>query len=277
MQIEMKQDRRLIIMTEWRLLRLETHNAFMNMAIDEAILTTRIADATSNTIRFYRWNPSAVSIGKFQNIHNEIQLDNCKKLKVDVIRRMTGGGTVYHDAEDEITYSVVAGKQDLNADDIAAVYSKVYSGLVEALRVLGVTADFNEGNRKTCPNLTVKGKKISGSAQAHKGGVVLQHGTLLLDVDLERMFTLLRVPWAETCMQVANIAKGRITSLKEELEKKPSMEDVENALIRGFRTAFKVNLDGGKLTEQEQYLAEKLCKEKYMSEEWNFHGNSPAA
>ncbi|MCJ7468890.1 lipoate--protein ligase family protein [Candidatus Bathyarchaeota archaeon] len=264
-------------MGKWRLIQLETHNAFMNMAMDEAILTSRIEDATPNTIRFYRWNPSAVSIGKFQKIHNEIQLDNCKTLGVDVVRRMTGGGTVYHDAEDEITYCIVADRKDLNADDITAVYSKVYSGLVEALRVLGVTADFNEGNKKTCPNLTVKGKKISGSAQAHKGGVVLQHGTLLLNVDLERMFTLLRVPWAETCMQVANIAKDKITSLKEELGKKPSVVDVENALIRGFRTAFKVNLDGGKLTEQEQYLAEKLYKEKYMSEEWNFHGNSPAA
>src|SRR4030042_4471409 len=235
----MQKDRRLIMMTGWRLLRLETHNAFMNMAIDEAMLASRITGAIPNTIRFYRWNPSAVSIGKFQNIHNEIQLDNCKKLGVDVARRMTGGGTVYHDAGDEITYCVVAGKQDLNSGDITAVYSKVYSGLVEALRVLGVTADFNEGNQKTCPNLTVKGKKISGSAQAHKGGVVLQHGTLLLDVDLERMFTLLRVPWAETCMQVANIAKGRITPLKEELGKKPSVEDVENALIKGFRTPFK--------------------------------------
>src|SRR4030042_948418 len=211
----MQQDRRLIMMTGWRLLRLETHYAFMNMAIDEAILTSRIEDATLNTIRFYRWNPSAVSIGKFQKIHNEIQLDNCKTLGVDAVRRVTGGGTVYHDAGDEITYSVVAGKQDLNADDITAIYSAVYSGLVEALRVLGVTADFNEGNQKTCPNLTAKGKKISGSAQAHKGGVVLQHGPLLLDVDLERMFTLLRGRWAETCMQVANIAKGRITPLKE--------------------------------------------------------------
>ncbi len=267
----------MIMMTGWRLLRLETHNAFMNMAIDEAILTTMIADVTPNTMRFYRWNNSAVSIGKFQKIHNEIQLGNCRKLKVDVIRRVTGGGTVYHDAEDEVTYCVVANKKDLNADDITAVYSKIYSGLVEALRILGVTADFNEGNQKTCPNLTVKGKKISGSAQAHKGGVVLQHGTLLLNVDLERMFTLLRVPWAETCMQVAKIAKDKITSLKEELGKKPSAEDVESALIRGFRTAFKVNLEEGKLTKREQCLAEKLCKEKYMSEEWNFHGNSPAA
>jgi lipoate-protein ligase A len=99
-------------MTCWRLLKLETHNAYMNMAIDEAILDARINGIVPNTVRFYRWNPSAVSIGKFQNIENEVYLENCLKHGVDVVRRITGGGTVYHDVEGEITYSVVASKDD---------------------------------------------------------------------------------------------------------------------------------------------------------------------
>ncbi|RLI15239.1 lipoate--protein ligase family protein, partial [Candidatus Bathyarchaeota archaeon] len=65
-------------MTVWRLLKLETHDAFMNMAIDEAVLTARIKNLVPNTLRFYRWKPSAVSIGRFQNIQNEVLLDNCK-------------------------------------------------------------------------------------------------------------------------------------------------------------------------------------------------------
>ncbi|MGB9779129.1 MAG: lipoate--protein ligase family protein, partial [Candidatus Bathyarchaeales archaeon] len=89
-------------MNDWRLLKLETHNAYTNMAIDEAILTARIHNLIPNTIRFYRWKPSAVSIGKFQNIQNEVNIENCKKYGVDVVRRITGGGTVYHDAEGEI-------------------------------------------------------------------------------------------------------------------------------------------------------------------------------
>jgi lipoate-protein ligase A len=244
------------------------------MAIDEAILTARTRNLAPNTIRFYRWNPSAVSIGKFQNIENEVQLDKCKKYGVDVVRRITGGGTVYHDTEGEITYSVVANKKDLKAENINAVYAKFYGGIAEALKILGINADFNEGNAKTCPNLTVNSKKISGSAQSHKKGVVLQHGTLLVDVDLEEMFTFLRVPWAKTCMEVINVAKNKITSTKKELGKTVSVEEVNNALSEGFKKALNIQLLEGELTPYENEIASKLYKEKYTTDEWNFKGIS---
>jgi len=244
------------------------------MAIDEAILTARTRNLAPNTIRFYRWNPSAVSIGKFQNIENEVQLDKCKKYGVDVVRRITGGGAVYHDTEGEITYSVVANKKDLKAENINAVYAKFYDGIAEALKILGINADFNEGNAKTCPNLTVNSKKISGSAQSHKKGVVLQHGTLLVDVDLEEMFTFLRVPWAKTCMEVINVAKNKITSIKKELGKTVSVEEVNNALSEGFKKALSIQLLEGELTPYENEIASKLYKEKYTTDEWNFKGIS---
>ena len=261
-------------MNNWRLLKLETHDAYTNMAIDEAILTARTRNLAPNTIRFYRWNPSAVSIGKFQNIKNEVQLDKCKKYGVDVVRRITGGGAVYHDTEGEITYSVVANKKDLKAENINAVYVKFYGGIAEALKILGINADFNEGNAKTCPNLIVNGKKISGSAQSHKKGVVLQHGTLLVDVDLEEMFTFLRVPWAKTCMEVINVAKNKITSIKKELGKTVSVEEVNNALSEGFKKALSIQLLEGELTPYENEIASKLYKEKYTTDEWNFKGIS---
>jgi len=264
-------------MNNWRLLKLETHDAYTNMTIDEAILTARTRNLAPNTIRFYRWNPSAVSIGKFQNIENEVQLDKCKKYGVDVVRRITGGGAVYHDTEGEITYSVVANKKDLKAENVNAVYAKFYGGIAEALKILGVNADFNEGNAKTCPNLTVNGKKISGSAQSHKKGVALQHGTLLVDVDLEKMFTFLRVPWAKTCAEVANVAKQKITSIHKEVERAVSIKEVEQALIQGFRRALKIELVNGELTVYERELAEKLCKQKYSTNDWNFHGKSSDA
>jgi len=261
-------------MSEWRLLKLETYNAYMNMAIDEAVLTARIKNLAPNTIRFYRWNPSAVSIGKFQKIEKEVQLGNCKKYGVDVVRRITGGGAVYHDAEDETTYSVIAKKEDLEAHDVTAVYKKIYAGLAETLKILGINADFNEGNTKTCPNLRVKGKKISGSAQSHKRGVVLQHGTLLLDVDLEKMFTFLRVPWAKTCMEVVDVAKQRITSIREEMGTNVSTEKVNCALIEGFQKTLNIRLMADELTPYERELAEKLYKEKYATDDWNRHGIS---
>src|SRR4030042_3700244 len=102
-------------MDTWRLLPIETCHAAVNMAIDEAILNARIANQVPNTLRLYRWQPSAVSIGKNQKPENEVYLDTAKKLGVDVVRRISGGGTVYHDFEGEVTYSVIARVADLGA------------------------------------------------------------------------------------------------------------------------------------------------------------------
>ncbi len=256
------------------MLKLETHDAFMNMAIDEAILAARIEGNVADTLRFFSWKPSAVSIGKFQKVENEVQLENCKQRGVDVVRRITGGGTVYHDAEDEITYSLVASTEDLRAGDIADVYERIYAGLTKALSILGVTADFNEGNERACPNLTVKGRKISGSAQCHRRGVVLQHGTILANVNLEKMFTYLRVPWADSCMQVVSVAKRRITSLYDELGRKPSRAELVGALRKGFAQALGIEIASGELTSHERELVEKLCEQKYATMNWNLHGRA---
>lgn len=261
-------------MDNWRLISLQTHRACENMAIDEAVLTARIKGIAPNTLRFYRWNPSAVSIGKFQKVENEIHLSNCRSQCVDVVRRITGGGAVYHDFEDEITYSVVVNKQELDSSDIATVYSKLYAGLTKALRILGIVADFNEGDAKACPNLTVKGKKISGSAQTHKAGVVLQHGTLLLSVDFDEMFNLLRVPWAKTCIEVINVASTRMTSVDKELERRISFEEATRALAEGFSQALNVKLTEGEMTPYELQLAGKLQKEKYSKDDWTFCGKT---
>lgn len=262
-------------MGSWRLLRLETYDAFANMAIDEAILTARIENLTSNTLRFYRWKPSAVSIGKFQDLRNEVQLENCKQHGVDVVRRITGGGTVYHDADGEITYSIVADKKSLNTEDITSIYATVYSGIAEALKILGITADFSEGNAKKCPNLTVKGRKISGSAQSHKKGIVLQHGTLLTDLNLDRMFTFLRVPWARTRMEVLAIARSKHTSVKMEAGRDISTEQTEQALIQGFQKAMNTELVENELTRYERQIARRLRREKYSTQKWNLDARHP--
>lgn len=259
-------------MVDWRLLKLETLDAYMNMAVDEAILNARIKGLVPNTIRFYRWKPSAVSIGKFQKIENEVYLENCREHGVDVVRRITGGGAVYHDEEGEITYSVVADKKELKAKDLTEAYTKIYAGIAEALKILGLKADFNEGDAKACPNLTIGGRKISGSAQYHKAASVLQHGTVLVDVNLEKMFTFLRVPWAKTCMEIVNVAKNKITSIRSELKREVSMQEVEKALIKGFKNTFKTELVASELTSHEKELAEKLYSTKYSTVEWNMHG-----
>jgi lipoate---protein ligase len=246
----------------------------MNMAIDEAVLTARTEGHVADTLRFFRWKPSAVSIGKFQRVENEVQLENCKQQGVDVVRRITGGGAVYHDSEDEVTYSLVASKESLKVGDIADLYERIDSGLTRALNILGVAADFNEGNAKACPNLTVKGRKISGSAQCHRCGVVLQHGTILANVNLEEMFTYLRVSWAESCMQVVNVARRRITSLYDELGKGVSRAELIRALRDGFAQALEIEIVESELTLRERKLAQELCDRKYATTDWNLHGRT---
>ncbi len=260
-------------MDTWRLLPLETNNAFMNMAIDEAILTARIAEQVPNTLRFYRWQPSAVSVGKNQKPEDEVYLDACKRLDVDVVRRISGGGTVYHDFEGEVTYSVTAKAQDIGTADITTVYVKIYDAIKDALRLLGITADFNSGDAKNCPNMTVSGKKISGSSQTITHGVVLQHGTVLRSVDLPKMFTLLKLKTA-SCTQAADIAKRKITSIQNELGHAVMPETVANALAQGFMAMLKIQLEPGELTPYEVELANKLCKAKYDIAEWNFEGKT---
>jgi lipoyltransferase/lipoate-protein ligase len=260
-------------MDTWRLLPLETSNAFMNMAIDEAILNARITGQVPNTLRFYRWQPSAVSFGKNQNPENEIYLDACKQLGVDVVRRISGGGTVYHDFEGEVTYSVVAKTSDMGTADIITVYVKIYEAITDALRLLGVPADFSSGNAQNCPNLTVSGKKISGSSQTVTRGVVLQHGTILRSVDLPKMFTLLKLKNA-SCTQAVDIAKRKITSIQNQLGHQVMPETIANALAQGFRAILKIQLEEGELTPTELLTANKLYKEKYTTTQWNLGGKT---
>jgi len=259
-------------MNSWRLLKLEVNDAFTNMAIDEAIVTARIRGFASNTVRFYRWRPSAVSIGRFQDVSNEVQIDNCRRLGIDIVRRISGGGTVYHDVEGEITYSIIAQEEIFGTKDVIQAYNTICEALIEGAKILGVNADFNRGDPKNCPNIAIQGKKISGSAQFHQGGVMLQHGTFLLETDLEKMFTLLRVPWARTIPDVVCVARERLTSVKKELGKTVTIEEAYQALIKGFEKVFQKQLREGELASYEQKLAQELRHDKFSTDEWNLKG-----
>jgi lipoate-protein ligase A len=261
-------------MDTWRLVPTETHNGFMNMAIDEAILQSRVENLSPNTIRLYQWQPSAVSVGKNQNPNDTVYVENCHKLGVDIVRRNSGGGTVFHDATGELTYSVTASTRDLKASDITEVYTSIYAAVTDALRLLGIPADFSPGDQKNCPNLTVNNRKISGSAQTVKRNIIQQHGTLLLNVNLPLMFQLLRVKGVDTCSLAAQIAQRKITSVRNELGHAVAAETAANALTQGFKAMLKINLKTAKLTLYEQALAQKLCNSKYSTDNWNQNGKT---
>jgi lipoate-protein ligase A len=261
-------------MDTWRLIPLEVHNAFMNMAIDEAILQSRTENLVPNTLRFYQWQPSAVSVGKNQNLEDNVYVENCNKFGVNIVRRNSGGGTVFHDQKGEVTYSVTAQIRDLDAADITAVYTRIYAAITDALRLLGIPADFNTGSQKNCPNLTVNTRKISGSAQTVKRNIVQQHGTLLLDANLPLMFQLLLLKCVDNCTTATQIAQRKITSIQNELQHAVTPKTAVNALTQGFKATLKIRLNPTQLTLYEQALAKKLYNNKYATDNWNQNGKA---
>ncbi len=263
-------------MDSWRLIRLRTADAFSNMAIDEAILKARIEERIPNTLRFYKWNPSAVSIGRFQNLDDQVYRNNCRKYAVDIVRRISGGGSVFHDSSGEITYSIVVKLSDLGCKDLdlLSAYQIICSGINEAVKILGTKSEYRPPDPKRCPNLVISGKKISGNSQISKKGVLLQHGTFMIDLNHEKMFTFLKVPWAKTLEDVLKVSKKKLTCAKQELNFNFSNNDAYLALVAGFKKALKIQLVESDLTYFEQTLIQTLKKERFLTEEWNFFGKS---
>lgn len=246
---------------EWRLLPLRIDDAFTSMAIDEALLRLNAEGKSPNTIRFWRWQPTTVSIGCFQSVEREVDLGTAKKYGIDVVRRITGGGAVFHDHDGELTYSVVC-KQDDVPDEIIESYKLICGGLVRGFERLGLQAEFKPVN-----DVLVNGKKISGSAQTRRWGSVLQHGTVLIAPDVRKMFELLKVSPEKISDKFIASVFERVTTVERELGRKPSFEEIRNVMSDGFRKSLGVELMENKLTDEEVKLTQTL-RSKYASEEW---------
>jgi lipoate-protein ligase A len=247
----------------WRLIDLREADAYTQMAMDEAILRARSEGRAPNTIRLYRWRPSAVSIGYFQSLEEEVDLEACQRMGVDVVRRLTGGGAVYHDHEGEITYSLIAPETDPKVPrDIPESYRVICGCLVRALGHLGLKAEFRPIN-----DILVGGRKVSGNAQTRRLGVVLQHGTVLIECDVRKMFTVLKVSEEKIRDKLIRTAEERVTSIRRELGRQVSFGEVREALIKGFEEGLDIRLEPGEPSDYEMELVEVL-RERYRSGEW---------
>lgn len=244
---------------KWRVIPLETHDAFMNMALDEVVSET-VASGGNPTIRFWRWNPSAVSIGYFQGLEDEINLEKCRELGIDVVRRRTGGGAVYHDYQGEITYSVAA-KESLLPKGITESYKVICQWVIDGFANMGLEGTFHPIN-----DILVGGKKISGNAQTRRGGVLLQHGTILYDLDVRKMFSLLKVGQEKISDKMIKSVGDRVTRILD--HKKVSIEEAYQALLKGFTKDKEFAFE--KFSEQELNRAKELAQKRYASKEWNF-------
>lgn len=248
---------------KWRLLRTGFNNAFLNMAIDEAVLINCSRGKVPPTVRFYGWNPPAISIGYFQSLDEEIDLDFCERIGVDYVRRITGGGAVFHDTE--LTYSIVVPESYPSVPkNIMDSYGRICGAVIKGLGFLGINSSYAPIN-----DIVVDGRKISGNAQTRKMRTVLQHGTVLMDVDVDRMFSLLMVPSEKIRDKLISDVKQRVTSIKKVLGKDVVFDDVAVSMKKGFEEEFDVELVEGSLTDSETALAKKIEKDRFSSKDWN--------
>ncbi len=244
---------------KWRVIKHETHNPYMNVALEEAIIES-ITEGGPPTIRFYEWDPSSVIIGYFQNIHDEVDLEKCRELGVHCVRRITGGGATLLDKERELTYSVYA-PADLITSDITKSYRIICGWLINSLSKIGIEAEFKPIN-----DIVVTGKKISGTAATLRKGVLLVHGTLLYDLDLRKMFSVLKVGQEKISDKFIQAVEERVTCVRH--HKDVSKDEVKKALVEGFTEG--KDFYFGSLTDKEFQRAKHLVEAKFATHEWNF-------
>ena len=248
---------------KWRFLLTGEHTAVENMAIDRAILVAHSKGLVPPTVRFYTWRPAAISIGYFQRLTEEVDLDACENQGVDYVRRITGGGAVFH--EDELTYSIVVSEDHPSIPKhILDSYGIICQALIEGFSILDIDSEYAPIN-----DIVSNGKKISGNAQTRKMKTVLQHGTILLDVDVDKMFSLLKVPNEKIKDKLITNVKDRVTSLKLITGNPVSFDEVSNAMKKGFEKTFHVTLEPGLLSKDEQSLSKDFIRECFGTDSWN--------
>ncbi len=193
----------------WRFIDSGYRSPSFNMALDEALLEWNSKGEIPPVIRFYGWNPPTLSIGYFQKVEKEINLEAVKNQGLGFVRRPTGGRGVLH--EHELTYSVIVPESHPRMPKtVTEAYRIISEGILKGFHQLGLEAYFavpktsEERDLLKSPHsavcfdapswyeLVVEGRKVAGSAQTRQKGVILQHGSILLDIDEDKLFSLFK-------------------------------------------------------------------------------------
>ncbi len=236
------------------------NNAYINMAIDEVLLSSTVP-----VLRFYQWEPAAVSIGRYQDL-NEIDLEYCAENGIDIVRRITGGKAVLH--EKELTYSFIIDKEMMPRSIIES-YKIISSAITQGLRVLGLNPEMSNSKIKNRDNpvcfqepsfneLTINNKKFVGSAQVRKKGKLLQHGSILTGINTEKHSSCFKKK-PET-----HDLRKKITYINIPEEK------LKSAIKQGFSGHFNTILKERSLCSREISEVKELAIMKYKSEDWSY-------
>jgi len=220
------------------------------MAIDEFLVTKQL---DYPVLRIYGWSNPCVSIGYFQSIQ-DVNHERCQQEGVDVLRRITGGGAVFHDKE--FTYSFVTGEFP---QKILDSYKEICEIIISTLKYCGFDAEFSPLN-----DVIVKGKKVCGNAQTRKNNKLLQHGTILLEVDKKRMFSLLNVPTEKISDKNISDIGDRVMGISK------NFDEIAEIMKKSAKEIFQCELVPFSLDEEELATCKEIIKEKYSNKKWNF-------
>jgi len=231
------------------------------MALDEALLEAAGRGVSPPTLRVYTFSPTSVSIGYFQSLRGSVRLEEAERLAVPVVRRFTGGGSVLHSEDGEVTYSIALPAEG-RLRDIVESYRILCTALASALRMLGVEAAYAPPN-----DVVVAGRKVSGNAQARRGRALLQHGTILLRPDRELMEKLLVAPRAKLESHGVSGIGERVVGVEEVLERRLGLEELAEVLEKAFAETLQLEPYRGWYTLKELEHARTL-KNKYRSRQW---------
>lgn len=239
------------------------------MAFDESLFRAKIADSKRpNSLRLYMWSPGAVSIGKHQELEKEIDLDAAKTYGVDVIRRISGGGAVFHDNIGEITYSIIASTDQYKEYSENELVIALLKGLQAGFSNLGLKTTYDKIH---CPSLFVNGKKISGNAQARHKDVIMQHGTILFDYRPELMYSILKARPDKPREKMIESVYAYVTTIKKELGKQISTSFIAEQIGQGFKSTFGIDSWlAGELTDIELKLKNFYLEKRFTNKKWLF-------
>jgi len=237
----------------------------INMAKELAVLYGVSHNELLPTLRIGRWLESAVSIGNLEDVNSTVNIDYCKKRNIPIIRRESGGGTVLHNIE--LSYSLtIPLHSELIPQSVDESFRKIISPVIHTLKMFIDGVEYRPIN-----DIVVNKKKISGSAQVRKYGVLQQHGTIIIDINDEIFASA--IYYDEYKLRSRGFATPResLTSLKDEMGKNIDaklMDDFAAAMIDNFSKEFDIDFISSDITEDEKKVTDEFAK-KFESDEWN--------
>lgn len=230
-----------------------------HQAIEEVLLEKMEAGDMRPTLRFwYRENPG-VPIGRFQSYRDEVQHDYAEENGVEVVRRITGGGAMYCEPGNVITYSLYLPK-DKVTEDMQESYRELDSFAVKTLNSIDVDASHEPLN-----DIEGEDGKLGGAAQLRKSNSVLHHTTMSYGLDIEEMLKVLRIGKEKVSDKAIKSAEKRVARIKDRTDFE--RQEVINELVKQFSEDREVVQEG--LTAEEVEKAEEMVEEKFSTEEWN--------